>query len=439
MAKLESVKIKLYPTAFRGKTSDGSDTKVFDPQSRLFTEENITRNYTALCSYNRSDINKYKGSFVISESVANNFEFVISGYYFKIVDISGLFEDTGNYYARIRINHSSVEDPTNTNLNVTTLKRIDAGDESLDEYNESLGKYQFEALEILKNPSTYETGYDYLFIVQNPGSGQSLVIPVESKLKFKKEDIYTGTSQVFHPGINTPRNLDEYLETNDLYVRDNAKIGNNPANSNGDKLTVDAKTQINGSVTFGTNPDQYDSDKSFTFNGGGDFNIFGTVTIGKTIYIQREPYPITTLAGKSLTVNCPSIFNNGTKHNFPVTFTGSYGPAFVTLKMPDPDTRLRFWLDSYGNTAYIKDKPSEYVGSYYVQNALITVDKTNDLYEIDYPGSSNGKRYYGTTDNLSNAFTGDVSGQEWRDQVDEYNKIGIKYEETGAIELSFTR
>ena len=61
------------------------------------------------------------------------------------------------------------------------------------------------------------------------------------------------------------------------------------------------------------------------------------------------------------------------------------------------------------------------------------------IYEIDYPGSSNGKRYYGTTDNLSTAFTGDYPGQQWRDQVDEYNKIGIKYEDTGAIELSFTR
>ena len=88
--------VKVYPTAYRNQAYSWvnnapvpiADSTSFNPESRLFTEENITRPYVALCDYENSvnDIKHDKGSFVITPtySAGNPFEFIIHGYYFNL-------------------------------------------------------------------------------------------------------------------------------------------------------------------------------------------------------------------------------------------------------------------------------------------------------------------------------------------------------------------
>ena len=80
---VDSKNIKLYPTAYRGANAD---SKVFNPEARLFTEENAGRAFTALSTYKN-------GSFVIDKEVdisdstkITRLRFAIHGYCFDLTN-----------------------------------------------------------------------------------------------------------------------------------------------------------------------------------------------------------------------------------------------------------------------------------------------------------------------------------------------------------------
>ena len=105
--------IKLYPTALRGGTDYKPGEVIYDPESRLGTEFNLTS------AVNRLTID---GSFVISK-VGNVLEFSIHGYYFKVTDISGLTSQFSNkIYANIRLKELSQE-----NYRLLSLVAFDSG------------------------------------------------------------------------------------------------------------------------------------------------------------------------------------------------------------------------------------------------------------------------------------------------------------------------
>ncbi len=120
MSYLVSNEINLYPTALRGGTDISG--QVFDPESRLGTEFNLTS------SVNRITID---GSFVISYS-GNILEFSIHGYYFRVKSVSNLisgFTSDNKIFANIRIKELAqdnyklkslvcYEDGSSTNLDV---------------------------------------------------------------------------------------------------------------------------------------------------------------------------------------------------------------------------------------------------------------------------------------------------------------------------------
>lgn len=120
MSYLISNEINLYPTALRGGTDITG--QVYDPESRLGTEFNLTN------AVNRITID---GSFVISHS-GNILEFSIHGYYFRIKSVSSLisnFTSDNKIYANIRIKELAqdnyklkslvcYEDGSSTNLDV---------------------------------------------------------------------------------------------------------------------------------------------------------------------------------------------------------------------------------------------------------------------------------------------------------------------------------
>ena len=114
----KSNNIKFYPTGYRGNTENNY---CYDPESKLNTEENSRRTYNTLITYKDTNVNKHIGDVVISKDYEyavptdsdyrfNKFEFIISGYYVKLLDSYAVFSELINnstngksIYAEIKI------------------------------------------------------------------------------------------------------------------------------------------------------------------------------------------------------------------------------------------------------------------------------------------------------------------------------------------------
>ena len=120
MPDIKSRNIKVYPTAWRGKT--GND--IFNPESRLFTEENATRPLIKLADYD-------KGTFLITtDKDSQLLEFVINGYFFEIknTSLNDIAEDFSgdNIYAFITWGENA-DDVNNVKFRARTLKAAEDG------------------------------------------------------------------------------------------------------------------------------------------------------------------------------------------------------------------------------------------------------------------------------------------------------------------------
>ena len=155
MSYLTSNAINLYPAALRGGTDISG--QVFDPESRLGTEFNLTN------PVNRVTID---GSFVISYS-GNILEFSIHGYYFRVKSVSNLisgFTSSSNIYANIRIKELAqdnyklrslvcYEDGSSTNLDVTTggISEFKGVSFSTSEEGDNINTFSLEVLRKVNN------------------------------------------------------------------------------------------------------------------------------------------------------------------------------------------------------------------------------------------------------------------------------------------------
>lgn len=182
MAYLNSKNIKVYPTAYRGVI----DKKVFNPESRLNTEFNITNYFVNLLTIGENDDT---GSFVVSyrDSIL---KFVIHGYFFEI-NVPNEFK-TGECYGIIRVKALNTSaDGDNTQYKSFTLSNVEDNNAILDK-EITTGTYEFRALKLDRQSSSAQNTYS-LHLLHNGA------IPQASKLRFKSENISNGDN-------NTPIN-----------------------------------------------------------------------------------------------------------------------------------------------------------------------------------------------------------------------------------------
>lgn len=179
MAYLDSEKVKVYPSSFRGT---GTDNKLYNPESRLNTENNITRSIRAMSIKDTTD----KSSYVISYT-SGILKCVIYGYYFEL-DLTGESFTDDDVYATIYVS------PINTNVDIYkysgyVLARYDTtspGD-TLDDTS------KFYGLCIDSNANT-NTNYHSLHILEKVGD--SYTVPIASYLRASSETISDGSSDV---------------------------------------------------------------------------------------------------------------------------------------------------------------------------------------------------------------------------------------------------
>lgn len=223
MAKINSTKINIYPSAYRGKDGETDSAKVFDPESRLYTEQNIIRpillekNYVFSASGEGTSPVSPRGSYVISSTVDDSgFEFVIYGYYFKIknivTDILDQIESSNgtNFYACIELKDKNTN-LTDTNANTafagTSLSPLDSNNQdTLDIKVDS--SYEFKGLDISLVAGVEDltaVGKHYLLIATKTGNS-SYTVPVTSRIKIDTKTVHGGNN----------RALDDFLKTNEI-------------------------------------------------------------------------------------------------------------------------------------------------------------------------------------------------------------------------------
>ena len=110
MAFVKSKNIKVYPTAYRGQKDEDENKNKYNPESAFATEHNISKIYSIL-GYDSFVISKdYDVNNALTaynnEGNYTNFEFVLGGYYFKIINGAQVFtSNTTAYYAHIKLNN----------------------------------------------------------------------------------------------------------------------------------------------------------------------------------------------------------------------------------------------------------------------------------------------------------------------------------------------
>lgn len=167
--------IKMYPTALRGGTDlkdDGTaDVMIYDPESRLTTEFNITT------LINRLSLN---GSFVIS-SDDTGVELSIHGYYFKITKtgLNGLgYDGNGDLYACIKLKSLGTSS-TNTKYTLTSLIPFFGNNTNLDTQQGQSTLFKFEGLYFTSDSSVIDNVNTFGLLLYRKGE-----IPHDSWFKF---------------------------------------------------------------------------------------------------------------------------------------------------------------------------------------------------------------------------------------------------------------
>ena len=222
---IESKKLKIYPTAYRGKNSaDPSTPAIFNPESRLFTEENTTRPFDKLADFvipyqqNKPD-KKAEGSFILTKDTTSSpFEFILNGYYFSLnYSFEGLItkattelgDNFTELYARLTIVSRSSADEQNVKFKARTL--VPVGSNNINTLDDS-DNLVFLGLDFVKDPFTSGSQLSnddkYLLIAKKEEG--VFVIPASSLLKIERSAI--------HGGSNQP--LSKHFETLDIETTD---------------------------------------------------------------------------------------------------------------------------------------------------------------------------------------------------------------------------
>lgn len=245
MAYISSDKIRVFPSVGRSN---------YDIESQLMNENNISQIVRSLC--------RSRKDYVLSTELSTGpFEFVIYGFYFKILDASNTLssitsgEGTKEVWAGIKIDANAEANNTSSNYQLLQLANTSA------ENNEVI---ELDAIEILDKEDKFqgiifgttedevngEQGENYHTLRLLVKDGDTFKVPAQSLLHIKSSEVLDG---------DTDNYINSVFTTNDLTC-------NNSIKSNG-TLAVTGVTTLN---TLSTQ-----SNTSI----GGTLNVTGETTL----------------------------------------------------------------------------------------------------------------------------------------------------------------
>lgn len=281
MSFVKSKNIKFYPTGYRGNIHIGEEYYSFDPESKLNTEDNSRRAFNTLINYEDKSVYKNKGDLVITadydwqsclpdqehqlDYAYNNFEFIIDGYYVKIIDSYEAFKDlltssTQEVYAILRVTNKGLKEPESKNqssedidVNNTGIignAAVSLSSMSTQSYSPSVvddaqsGREisnldiknnedvsEFTAIDFVTTLPTSTTNLHIFKILEK--NGNTWVVPNSAKMLVALDDIYGGdaldaasktikTDTVKSTTVKTTNTVTEYI-TKDTTVAEGNK------------------------------------------------------------------------------------------------------------------------------------------------------------------------------------------------------------------------
>lgn len=202
--QLNSVNVRLYPSAFRGNN--------FNPEAKLNTEENITSLVSRLSSRDGFVLSNTWVSSTGGIDNSNTFIFSLHGYIFEISNLASTlnsFSTKTSIYAHIRVGsmNSGNPDTGNTGYSAVVLTGIDEGastDPGSNQYapgdvldiaqDESDESYTFIGLELIDSLEGISTSSEdfYLLLLSRASTSDVWSVPTSSSIKFDLVDISGG-------------------------------------------------------------------------------------------------------------------------------------------------------------------------------------------------------------------------------------------------------
>lgn len=179
MLYTSSENVKMYPSSFRGDNVEQSTTKLYDIESRLATEKNLTGYYSRIAS---------KDSYVIDwNKLSKVLKCIINGYYFELSladflsssDVSNLTD----IYAHIKVENRELTIAVkDTTFSTAMLETVDGNDTTLDIEN------IFKGVGLSEN--TTETGVTAsLHILTRADANSEWSAPKLEKTRFTTEHL----------------------------------------------------------------------------------------------------------------------------------------------------------------------------------------------------------------------------------------------------------
>lgn len=276
---IPSNKIKIYPTAYRGKDASGN---VFDPASRFVTESNSIRPYLALA--------RNGGSFVITKdsewASADHIEFVVHGYYFNVAkDAIGTMSPV---YVNLCVEKIDV---AGTKIATERLSSFVATDSAIDVLNTPDNSSECHAVVFSQDsttpvvPDSQKYVVYQLYLLDSNGH-----IPHDSTAKFNTEDVLDGVGFNLSERLTTEKVIaDEIQSKNGASVTigtdldDDHKavvdVTSNAVYLRSKGLVVEESGQVNSNVIVNTAGIDLNSHDGIVNINGDQTNIVGTTEV----------------------------------------------------------------------------------------------------------------------------------------------------------------
>lgn len=302
MLYTSSTNVKMYPSSFRGDNVEQSTTKLYDVESRLATEKNLTGYYSRIAS---------KDSYIIDwDKTSKVLKCIISGYYFEL-SLADFLASAGvssltNIYAHIKVENREVTVAIkNTTFSTGMLETVDGNDTTLDIEN------VFKGLGLSEN-STEAGVTASLHILTRADASSEWDAPKLEKTRFTTEHL-----AILNSNGQVVKMFDDIMKL--------VSVG-------GDMLQINMPLLVNGDINLSE-------------QGNVSANTITTskVVFGQNKYIDESNYTGTALSSTEVLV--APINNDNVNYGVLVTpDTGVETPVNSEITV-NPSTQV---IDTYG-------------------------------------------------------------------------------------------
>lgn len=405
MAYLDSKDVKMFPSAYRGTTDTVGNT-LYDPESKLFSEKNITNLVKASVGL--------KKSFIISASRYNTTGWTItvclSGYVFTInlslAMLQSITQAVNSYiYVSIKLS-SAVVDETNTKVSGIRLLNYEQDAGLLDENNKFMGLYINSTSQIVNNSDTSLVIIKCLsannYNIYTPSQYKFQLADISIEDKWDLSDIITTNDSGSGVAIiNTKEISTEKLSADKEVITDVVKVNEISSNNTNSKIYHNNETAVMRNIVARSLADS-DDDADYSITGydniaANEFNGGYFTGQARNLDLQTVSYVPTNNGSYIVYVNLEFTYNSniyrislsgwtsrGSGCHIPVNYTLTHNTSAhgytdvkvegeVVINQSSGTCRYTLYVYEYADTMYDSGTPQYPDKHYWLQRTYKTI------------------------------------------------------------------